>query len=107
MESKGRQELQDSRNYFDLQLNDETARYCTGSLLKLIMENPENTDSKFLKKRNILFSCKDVVVSGSVTNLANYTYNQGVNYKILKYFNPGFDSPILKPLQEELFDQNS
>ena len=95
---KRQTELQDSRNYFDLQLNDETARYVYRILaLKLIMENPEKYGFKVSEEEKYpVLSCKDVVVSGSVTNLANYAHNQGVNYKILKYFNPWLRQSYLK-----------
>lgn len=91
-------ELQDSKNYFDLQLNDETARYVFRILaLKLIMENPEKYGFKVTEEDKYpVLSCKVVVVSGSVTNLANYAHNQGVNYKILKYFNPWLRQSYLK-----------
>jgi hypothetical protein len=95
---KRQTELQDSRNYFDLQLNDETARYVHRILaLKLILENPEKYGFKVTEEEKYpLLSCKEVVVSGSVTNLANYAHNQGINYKILKYFNPWLRQSYLK-----------
>ena len=95
---KRQTELQDSRNYFDLQLNDETARYVYRILaLKLILENPEKYGFKVTEEEKYpVLSCKAVVVSGSVTNLANYAHNQGINYKILKYFNPWLRQSYLK-----------
>jgi len=95
---KRQTELQDSRNYFDLQLNDETARYVYRILaLKLILENPEKYGFKVTEEEKYPFlSCKVVVVSGSVTNLADYAHNQGINYKILKYFNPWLRQSFLK-----------
>ena len=95
---KRQTELQDSRNYFDLQLNDETARYVYRILaLKLILENPEKYGFKVTEEEKYpVLSCKVVVVSGSVTNLADYAHNQGINYKILKYFNPWLRQSFLK-----------
>jgi len=95
---KRQTDLQDSRNYFDLQLNDETSRYVYRILaLKLILENPEKYGFKVNEEEKYpLLSCKAVVVSGSVTNLANYAHNQGINYKILKYFNPWLRQSYLK-----------
>jgi hypothetical protein len=95
---KRQTELQDSKNYFDLQLNDETARYVYRILaLKLILENPEKYGFKVADEEKYpVLSCKVVVVSGSITNLANYAHNQGINYKILKYFNPWLRQSYLK-----------
>jgi len=95
---KRQTELQDSRNYFDLQFNEETARYVYRILaLKLILENPEKYGFKVTDEEKYpVLSCKVVVVSGSVTNLADYAHNQGINYKILKYFNPWLRQSYLK-----------
>jgi hypothetical protein len=83
-------ELQDSKNYFDLLLNDETSRYVYRILaLKIIMENPEKYGFKISEEEKYpLLGCREVPLSGSVANLAVYAQQQGVNYKILKYFNP-------------------
>jgi len=95
---KRQTELQDSRNYFDLQLNDETSRYVYRILaLKLIIENPEKYGFKVTDEEKYpVLSCKVVEVSGSVTNLADYAHKQGINYKILKYFNPWLRQSYLK-----------
>lgn len=91
-------ELQDSDNYFDLLLNDETSRYVYRILaLKLILENPEKYGFKITEEEKYpILACKEVVLDGSVTNFADYARKQGVNYKILKYFNPWLRQSYLK-----------
>jgi len=95
---KRQTELQDSKNYFDLQLNDETSRYVYRILaLKLILENPEKYGFKVTDEEKYpVLSCKVVEISGSITNLADYARKQGINYKILKYFNPWLRQSYLK-----------
>jgi hypothetical protein len=95
---KRQTELQDSRNYFDLQLNEETSRYVYRILaLKLILENPEKYGFKVADEEKYpVLSWNVVALSGSVTNLADYAHKQGINYKILKYFNPWLRQSYLK-----------
>lgn len=95
---KRQAELQDSRNYFDLLLNDETARYVYRILaLKLILENPEKYGFKVSEEEKYpVIVCKELTLTGSVTNFAEYAHNHGVNYKILKYFNPWLRQSYLK-----------
>lgn len=91
-------ELQDSKNYFDLFLNDETSRYVYRILaLKIIMENPEKYGFKISEEDKYpLLGCKEVELTGSIANLAVYAQQQGVNYKLLKYFNPWLRQTYLK-----------
>lgn len=91
-------ELQDSKNYFDLLLNDETGRYMYRILaLKLILENPEKYGFKVSDEEKYpVLRCKEVPLSGSVANFAAYAHQQGINYKMLKYFNPWLRQSYLK-----------
>ncbi|HEY5510896.1 MAG TPA: lytic transglycosylase domain-containing protein [Prolixibacteraceae bacterium] len=91
-------ELQDSKNYFDLLLNDETSRYVYRILaLKLILENPEKYGFKVTDgEKYPILKCKEITLNDSVINLALYAHQQGINYKILKYFNPWLRQSSLK-----------
>lgn len=91
-------DLQDSKNYFDLLLNDETSRYVYRILaLKIIMENPEKYGFKISEEEKYpVLRYKEIQLSGSVTNFAVYAHQQGINYKILKYFNPWLRQSYLK-----------
>jgi len=95
---KRQTELQDSKNYFDLLLNDETARYVYRILaLKLIMENPEKYGFKVTEEEKYpILAVKEVELKGSVLNFAAYAHDHGINYKILKYFNPWLRQSYLK-----------
>jgi hypothetical protein len=83
-------DFQRVKTYWDLSLNDETARYVYRILaLKLIMSNPElygfDIQEKDLYKEIPTF---EVTVDSSITNLVQFAFDQGTNYKMLKYFNP-------------------
>jgi len=95
---KRQTELQDSRNYFDLLLNDETARYVYRIIaLKIIMENPENYGFKVNEEEKYpVLAFKEVELKGSVLNFAVYAHDHGINYKILKYLNPWLRQSYLK-----------
>ncbi|MCE1198231.1 MAG: lytic transglycosylase domain-containing protein [Marinilabiliales bacterium] len=95
---KRQSELQDSRNYFDLLLNDETSRYVYRILaLKLILENPERYGFQVADaERYPILTCKEITLDKPVSNLAAFAHENGINYKILKYFNPWLRQSSLK-----------
>jgi membrane-bound lytic murein transglycosylase D len=83
-------ESQQVTNYYDLLLNEETARYVFRILaLKEIMKNPVlygfNIEAKDLYKN---LPTRKVEVDSSISDLALFAKKQGINYKILKYHNP-------------------
>jgi len=81
---------QKEEDYYDLLITNETARYVYRIVaLKLIMENPEKyhfyiSDEEKYKA----IPTKDVEITGSVDNFADYAAKQGVSYKLFKDFNP-------------------
>ena len=89
---------QKNESYFDLLLNDETARYVFRIVaLKLIMENPElynfyiSNDEKYP-----VIPTRDVEITGAVDDFADFAKEQGINYKLLKDFNPWLRETYLK-----------
>ncbi len=88
---------QGTGNYYDLLLNDETGRYVYRLIaLKLILSNPE--DYGFFLDREDLYPpipTYEVTVDSPVKDLADFALRYGVNYKILKYFNPWLRSGSL------------
>ena len=82
--------LQDAGTYFDLLLGEETGRYVYRILaIKRIMENSEDFGFRFRKGDlypNI--PTRKVKVNAKVENFALFAKKNGVNYKILKQFNP-------------------
>lgn len=95
---KRQTELQDSKSYFDLLLNEETSRYVYRILaLKLILENPEKYGFKVTEEEKYpILKWKEITLSGSVLNLATYAHQHNINYKMLKYFNPWLRQSSLK-----------
>lgn len=81
---------QGEETYYDLLLNDETARYVFRIIaIKLVMENPSLYGFEFSKKdlyRPVPH--RVVTVSSSIPDLAEFAKEQQCNYKLLKYLNP-------------------
>jgi len=77
-------------NYYDLYLNDETSRYVFRILaIKEIINNPKkygfNVKPQYLYQQEKL---KYIVISESIPDLINFSLKQGINYKLLKRYNP-------------------
>lgn len=79
------------KNYYDLQLNEETSRYIFRLMAyKAIFENPE-TFGYYLGKEETyppLDRFKIVEVNTAIPNLANFALEQGTTYRMLKLYNP-------------------
>ena len=81
---------QKADNYFNLVLGTETSRYIGRMVsLKYIMTNPEKYgfDLKEYEKYKPL-EFYNITLDGSVNNFSDFASSYGINYKILKYFNP-------------------
>jgi hypothetical protein len=77
-------------DYWDLELNSETARYVYRILAyKLIMSNPEqygfniSEEDKYHKLETI-----EIKVDTTINDLVQFAFDNGTNFKMLKYFNP-------------------
>ena len=81
---------QNTNNYFNLYLNDETSRYVFRIIvIKEIMENPRKYG--FVFRQNDLYSypsVKQIRVDSTINNLYSFAEENDINYKILKRFNP-------------------
>lgn len=81
---------QKKQNYYDLLLNDETARYLFRIVaLKLIIEDPAAYGFQLSKKdlyKPIPYTT--VELTQPVADFADYAIEHGTNYKMLKYLNP-------------------
>ena len=86
------------KSYYDLLFVEETTRYVFRILaLKLVMEDPEEYGFKVDKKDFYpVIETDNVVVKGSVSDLAAFAISKGINYKILKMFNPWLRDTFLK-----------
>lgn len=82
--------LQQTARYYDLLLNDETARYVYRILaIKTIFEHPERygfliaDDEKYAP-----IPCREIEVRSSIGDLVQFAIDHQINYKILKWLNP-------------------
>ncbi len=77
-------------SYYDLLLNAETSRYMFRLLaVKTILENPEDYGFNYRHKdlyENI--PTYTVTVDTAITHFADFAKLHGINYKVLKIFNP-------------------
>lgn len=81
---------QKAANYYDLVLNDETARYVFRiASIKTILENPEDYGFR-IRKKDLYFSIPTykAEIDSAVSNFADFALVQGTNYKMLKVLNP-------------------
>ncbi|MDR2009613.1 MAG: lytic transglycosylase domain-containing protein [Bacteroidales bacterium] len=83
-------EAQKVSSYWDLELNQETARYVYRILsLKLIMSEPEKYGYNILEKDLYdKIPTYEITVDSTIPDLVKFAFEHDVNYKILKYFNP-------------------
>lgn len=77
-------------SYYDLLLNEETSRYLFRIMaLKMIMEQPAkfgyNVPEEHLYKPEPI---KEIKVNATIPDLVDFAFAQGINYKILKQYNP-------------------
>lgn len=89
-------------NYFDIEMNNETARYVFRIMaMKLILENPEaygfNINSRDLYPERKTYS---MVINSPIKDLALWAKNKGANLKILRKLNPWLigNSLTIQPL---------
>jgi hypothetical protein len=98
-------ERQKTRNYYNLVLSEETSRYIARVIaLKEIMNNPE--EYGFDIKEDDLYNelpYTEVEISGSIGNLADFAFEKGINYKILKLYNPWLRDTALKNLNNKTY----
>lgn len=90
-------EKQKSTSYYDLSLNDETARYIFRILaVKEIISNPKNY-GYMLRKKDLYppIETQKIQIDSSITDFADFAQKQNLSYKILKYFNPWLKKPSL------------
>lgn len=83
-------ERQKSDDYYDLLFVEETQRYVFRILaLKLVLEHPERYN--FIigdEEKYPIILTKEVEIQGPVEDFADFAHKHGINYKLLKDFNP-------------------
>lgn len=85
-------------SYYDLLFVEETTRYVFRILaFKLVMENPAKYGFGIEKDQMYpIIETKQVEVNGPIADLADFALKNGINYKILKMFNPWLRDTLLK-----------
>ena len=95
---------QKADNYYDLLLNTETGRYLYRTIaIKEILSKPAQYGFHFRPKDLYQpYETYDITVDTAVSDFANFAFEQGVNYKILKILNPWLrDTYITNPEKKE------
>ena len=98
-------ERQKSSSYYDVLFNNETSRYLFRILaLKLILEDPEayNFVVKEEEKYPVV-PVREVIITGKVENFADFAFEQGINYKLLKDFNPWLRDNFLSNVRNKTY----
>ena len=92
-------------NYYDLLLNEETSRYIFRVLaLKQILQFPK--DYGFNLRKKDLYSplpFKTIEIDSTINDLTLFATSNGINYKLLKYFNPWLRTDKLTVLEEKKY----
>lgn len=91
-------ERQKTDSYYNLLLVEETARYLYRIVaLKLILEHPGKYNFIIPESEKYpIIQTKDVEITGSVDDFADFAFKRGINYKLLKDFNPWLRQNYLK-----------
>lgn len=91
-------ERQKAKSYYELTLNEETARYVFRIMaVKEIMGSPDKYGFH-LRKKDLYapIPTYEVAVDSSITNFGDWAHEKGINYRILKYHNPWLRQEFLK-----------
>ncbi len=95
---KRQEEFQNSNNYYDLLLNEETSRYLFRILaLKLIVGDPIKYGFKVTEQEKYpIIPVREIKVAESIKNLADFARSNTINYKLFKQFNPWLKQTYLR-----------
>ena len=87
---RSRIKKQNSKNYYNIYLPQETSRYIFRIIaIKEILEHPVKYGFQYREKDLYKFpETKEIKISESNIDLYNYAQDIGLNYKILKHYNP-------------------
>ena len=96
---------QKTTNYFNLVLNSETSRFVARIVsLKYILQNPEKYGFD-IKEEDLYKPLEyyEVALDSSVNHFADYASSYGVNYFILKMYNPWLRDNYLKNRSRKVY----
>ncbi len=94
-----------TNNYWDLLLNSETARYVNRIIaVKYILQNPERFGFHIrVKDLYPALKYKKITVDSTINNLAVFAYENNVNYKLLKIYNPWLRQNYLRNFKRKKY----
>ena len=98
-------ERQKTNSYYDLLLSDETSRYVYRiAAMKIIFEDPESYGF-YIDESDIYLPIvtHNVIVDNKIEDLADFAKDNGISYKILKYFNPWLRQNYLKNRKKKTY----
>jgi len=98
-------EKQKVDNYYDLYLNDETARYVFRILaIKTIYENPVKYGF-YIREADLypFIPTSNIEVNQTIPDLVLFAFDHGITYKTLKIFNPWLKSDKLPDESERTY----
>ncbi|MEI7523730.1 MAG: lytic transglycosylase domain-containing protein [Mariniphaga sp.] len=89
---------QNSNNYYDLLLNEETSRYIFRILaLKLVIGDPLKYGFIVSEEEKYpIIPVNNVTTDGSIKNFTDFARSNNINYKLFKQFNPWLRQTYLK-----------
>ena len=90
-------ERQKTNNYYNLILNEETSRYIARIIsLKEILKNPEKYGF-YLSNDQLYKPLKsyNIEITDEISNIADFGIKYGINYKIVKLYNPWLRDNLL------------
>ena len=98
-------DIQKQHNYYDLLLNEETARYIFRVVAyKLIISDPARYGFD-LEKEDLYpqLDYYEVKVDTAVSSFADFAEKFDTNYKLLKFLNPWLRKPYLTPRRNKVY----
>ena len=98
-------ERQKANNYYNLVLNSETSRYVARIVaIKEVMTHPKKYGFD-IKQRDLYNQMPYEVVSvnGPVNDLADFAFDNGINYKTLKLYNPWLKDNTLTNKERKVY----
>ncbi|MBK7981664.1 MAG: lytic transglycosylase domain-containing protein [Ignavibacteriae bacterium] len=96
---------QKTNNYYNLVLNDETSRYVFRIIATKIMMNNPSEYGFDLKPEDLYkpYEMDEVFIDSTVLNWADFAIARGINYKILKLYNPWLRDNFLTNKQKKSY----
>ncbi|MBT3174794.1 MAG: lytic transglycosylase domain-containing protein [Lentimicrobiaceae bacterium] len=98
-------ERQKSESFYDLLLSDETTRYIYRiAAMKIIFENPQ-IYGFYIDNEDVYpkISTRYIIVDDKIEDFADFAKDNGVSYKLLKYFNPWLRQNYLKNRKKKTY----